>query len=524
MPEMPHDELRNAVRAICTRLQSDFEAELARLEARQREQVETAREEARRDAAATAAEELAARLEAERSEWQGRLQAQVTEASAEAERRLASEIDRVRAEAEQAAGQSATQLRQEMEGAAAQSLAQLRDETERTLAAERDRAAAEIEAQRARHETERAAERDRLSAQMEAERSIADALTTELDAARKTLTDLESVRATLTSELEESRRALASLEDTRRSLNELSTAHALLSEERDAARAALADFDKAPGADAVTVARAQERQGQLAFVERLLSAVRTVSAARSLSDTLTALTTAAASLAPRAAVFVVKGREAHGWRAAGFPDPSPATLRLPNDDGGLMAAATTSGATVSTAHAPAPRFATLAPDRAALAVPITVGGQSVAVLYADDGVPGESEAPASWPEAMQILGAQASTSLSHITAVRTAQAMRGGLTGAPGRPQRDRPAGEDDTSAKRYARLLVSEIKLYNEPAVRLGREKRDLLQRLRPEIERARRLYEERVSPSISSRAAYFQEELIHTLADGDSALLGSA
>ena len=84
------------------------------------------------------------------------------------------------------------------------------------------------------------------------------------------------------------------------------------------------------------------------------------------------------------------------------------------------------------------------------------------------------------------------------------------------------PATEDDSSARRYARLLVSEIKLYNEAAVRAGREKRDLLTRLQPEIERARRLYEERVSPAVGERSTYFQQELVHTLADGDAALLG--
>ena len=70
----------------------------------------------------------------------------------------------------------------------------------------------------------------------------------------------------------------------------------------------------------------------------------------------------------------------------------------------------------------------------------------------------------------------------------------------------------------------MSEIKLYNEAAVRTGREKRDLLNRLAPEIDRARRLYEERVSPAVGARATYFQQELVHTLADGDSALLGGA
>jgi hypothetical protein len=70
----------------------------------------------------------------------------------------------------------------------------------------------------------------------------------------------------------------------------------------------------------------------------------------------------------------------------------------------------------------------------------------------------------------------------------------------------------------------VSEIKLYNENAVRLGREKRDLLERLRPEIDRARRLYEDRVSPSVGARGLYFQQELVQTLADGDAALLGAS
>ncbi len=183
---------------------------------------------------------------------------------------------------------------------------------------------------------------------------------------------------------------------------------------------------------------------------------------------------------------------------------------------------------MSTASEPAPAFARLPADRAGLAVPILVGGQSVAVLYADDATAAPPEAPASWPEAIQVLAAHASACLEQITAVRTAQALQQvSASGAAGgaRPQPASPAGpEEDSSARRYARLLVSEIKLYNEAAVRTGREKRDLLNRLAPEIDRARRLYEERVSPAVGARASYFQQELVHTLADGDSALLGGA
>ncbi len=55
-----------------------------------------------------------------------------------------------------------------------------------------------------------------------------------------------------------------------------------------------------------------------------------------------------------------------------------------------------------------------------------------------------------------------------------------------------------------------------------MGRERRDLMTRLKPEIDRARRLYDERIAPSIHSRDVYFQQELVQTLADGDQSLLG--
>ena len=280
-------------------------------------------------------------------------------------------------------------------------------------------------------------------------------------------------------------------------------------------------------ARAVVEARATERQAQLAVVERLLHAVRTIDAARSLSDTLTALTEAAGSVAPRAALFIVdhaaNRQDLQPWRAAGFGEGAPPAQR--GGDGsalGVLDVAVTTGRTVSTAAGPAPAFAGLPADRAGLAVPITVGGYCVAALYVDDGVGEESEAPASWPEAVQVLAAHASACLTEITAVRTTQAMQQMSGAAAARPVAGGSA--EDSSARRYARLLVSEIKLYNEAAVRTGREKRDLLNRLAPEIERARRLYEERVSPSVGARATYFQQELVHTLADGDSALLGGA
>ncbi|MCA1564220.1 MAG: hypothetical protein LC803_00915 [Acidobacteria bacterium] len=76
--------------------------------------------------------------------------------------------------------------------------------------------------------------------------------------------------------------------------------------------------------------------------------------------------------------------------------------------------------------------------------------------------------------------------------------------------------------ARRFARLLVSEIKLYNEQKVRDGREQGNLYERLREEIDRSRQMYDKRVAPNVSSRYDYFHHELVNTLAEGNPAKLG--
>jgi len=527
---MPDHDLRTTIDALCARLQSDLQTQASQFVDRLAEE----REAVKRETEARVAEEWAARLQTAREEWNGRLHAALADAAAEADRRLIAETDRIRreveaaaaesaervreevrrdmeqaanastaqlrAELEQAATHSTARLREELEQAAAHATARLRTEMEHAVAAERARAGAELEGERARLQTLLAGERDRAGAEIEAERVRAQALAAAL----------EEAQAALPQEREAARQAVASLE-------------ALQAEHRGAS------------GQAVIEARVAERQAQLAAVERLLAAVRTIDGARSLSDTLTGLTDAAATVAPRAALFIVArrgdGQELQGWHAAGFGDHSPKSLRFAQEDRAgrrLLDLAVSSGRAVSTAAEPAPAFAGLPRDRAGLAVPITVGGHSVAVLYADDATAAEPEAPASWPEAIQVLAAHASACLEQITAVRTTQAIQqmasSGAGAATAGPASTSQGPEHESSAKRYARLLVSEIKLYNEAAVRTGREKRDLLNRLAPEIERARRLYEERVPVSVVARGAYFQQELVHTLADGDSTLLGGA
>jgi hypothetical protein len=77
--------------------------------------------------------------------------------------------------------------------------------------------------------------------------------------------------------------------------------------------------------------------------------------------------------------------------------------------------------------------------------------------------------------------------------------------------------------ARRFARLLVSEIKLYNEQKVTDGRSEGNLYDRLRDEIDRSRQMYDKRVHPSVSPRFDYFHQELVNTLAGGDASKLGA-
>jgi hypothetical protein len=539
-----------AVEAVRAEWDGRLQAELAtaQAEAERRLTAETERARGEIENLTRAADDAADRHRKELDaveESQGRLRAGLADATAEADRRVVAETDRIRRELEAAGAESVarardevrrdmeevaakssaelrtemeravthatTSLRDEMEQAANQATARLREEMDGAVAAERARGSAEVEGERARVQKLLSDERDRGAAELEGERLKAQTLSAALEEAQASLKE-----------------AQASLKDAQASRDEAQVA---LARERDATRAAEASLaaarseQQAGGAQALIEARAEERQAHVAIVERMLGAMQTISRGRSLSDTLTALTDAAATLAPRVTLFIVNGAELRGWRAAGFDSGAPATVLGDQDRGSraLFDRALESGHAVTTASAPAPPFARLPENRSGLAVPLVVGGHGVAVLYADDGSVEDPDAPSAWPEAVQALAAHASACVSHITAVRTAQAMQQQLSaGGHSRSSVAHPATEDDSSARRYARLLVSEIKLYNEAAVRAGREKRDLLNRLRPEIDRARRLYEERVSPAVGARSTYFQQELVHTLADGDSALLG--
>jgi hypothetical protein len=86
------------------------------------------------------------------------------------------------------------------------------------------------------------------------------------------------------------------------------------------------------------------------------------------------------------------------------------------------------------------------------------------------------------------------------------------------------PADGDERreEARRFAKLLVSEIKLYNERAVLEGREHRNLYERLKEDIDRSRQMYDDRIPEDVRASSNFFYEELVRILADGKAEELG--
>ncbi len=71
----------------------------------------------------------------------------------------------------------------------------------------------------------------------------------------------------------------------------------------------------------------------------------------------------------------------------------------------------------------------------------------------------------------------------------------------------------DPRRARRLARVIFSDIVVYGGDQVRLGLEKDDLLQRLGPEIERARIFYSSRVDPELRDAERIFNWALVDVL-----------
>lgn len=300
-------------------------------------------------------------------------------------------------------------------------------------------------------------------------------------------------------------------------------------------------------ADAETNARAGERESKLAEVARLLTAIERLDAGRSLRETLDALADGLVAETGRALVFVVRAGHLRGWRFHGVAEaPDPAQCAVPLEAAGVLGEVVRSRQPAQVrpdvfdeATSDLLRFARHPHAGAGLALPVVVGSDTVALVYADDGGRSDRPVPDVWPEAIEILTRHASRCLEALTVARAAswigtpadsrsepqggEAMAG-VARAVAPLDAGEAASEVDGSepARRFARLVLSEMKLEHETDVKVGRLNRDLRRRLAEPIAAARRRYDDRVPADVPGRGRYFEEELVRTLADGNPAMLG--
>jgi hypothetical protein len=544
---MAEEQIRGVIDGIRAKLQAELEAQLGNLANSHDQALQATRQRAEADAE----ERWASKLNDIHAQWGSRLESEVATARAEVERALSEAVARARTEAEQAATQAAAQARRELEEAIATERARAQADLERAHA-ERERAQADL--QRAQADVQRAqADRERAQADRQMAHDELQRAHSERDRTQEELQRADADRQQIQQNLQRAhvdhQRAQEDLQrahvERERAQQDLQHAHEALeraqqqlqraqSEAEAIRERASRELEQARQQHAVERASAADelaeaRQAAVSMprdASELLISLRAIDDAASLTDALAAAVRGAALESPRAALFVINGATLEEWPVDGVPPVHAGPIRADGREAGFLAEVLRTGETVSIDGAnghTAPMFAGLGAGRRAIAVPFVLDGRPVAVLYADEGSDGQPLA--SWLETVQILGRHATSVVASLTAIRTAQARgyiaRAGAGANGGEAPPPAAVNEDEIQgARRYARLLVSEIKLYNEGAVRVGRERRDLRTRLHEEINRARRLYEQRVGASVPDRETFFHQELVQTLAQGDASL----
>jgi hypothetical protein len=289
-------------------------------------------------------------------------------------------------------------------------------------------------------------------------------------------------------------------------------------------------------------------------------------------EILDAMIEGASKFAARTALYVVRGNNAVGWRARGFGDDEALRTSPLELNGGLAGKAIHERGMVV---GPSADFIAGFNDKfgasqnESLMLPLAVRDKVVALLYADGGVTDNHLDPAAlqslvrmsglWlevfatrkatgavasapapPPPPQAMAAAAAASAHVATAAAVAEppAVQPELAVAPPMPQPEPVVeaapppppppppvleGEVHKKARRFAKLLVDEIKLYNQGKVTEGRQRRDLYDRLKEDIEKSRASYEKRYGSTEAKAGDYFNQELVRILADNDAGLLGN-
>jgi hypothetical protein len=315
--------------------------------------------------------------------------------------------------------------------------------------------------------------------------------------------------------------------------------------------------------------------------QHLLKAVCAVHAAATQRDILRTLLDNAMQHCGRLALFVVKGGAVNGWQARAFADNDAVKDFALDASSGLVARVldghtALSGKAKEMDHKFLSQFRKPVEDHCLL-LPLMLRDKVAALLYADAGLDEDGHidnaalellvmSTATWLEVVsqrKAVPKDASTEAgsdkaespvakasaaqapafndpfaSHTPAYAKAAAAASSSTGADhsfAAPPVDASAEAPNAfagmspedadvhrKAQRFARLLIDEIKLYNQAKMTEGRKNKDLYDRLREDIDKSRSTFHKRYGSTAAASGDYFNQEIIRSLAEDDVSLLG--
>jgi hypothetical protein len=312
----------------------------------------------------------------------------------------------------------------------------------------------------------------------------------------------------------------------------------------------------------------------------LVRAVASIHAGSTQKEILRSLLDAASGYCARSALFVVKSGAASGWQSRGMGDEEVVKDFSLDLNAGPVAHSyqnrvATPGNITEMGKAFVDQFGGPANEQV-LMLPLLLKDKVAALVYADGGDSGKLESAAlellvmatsAWLEVSSLrkqaaakedsamvsraesapAPVQTVSSFSdpfaghapkHVVAsvptepepaevveVATAHASAAAAPAAAADPLAGLSAEDADThrKAQRFARLLVDEIKLYNQAKVAEGRRNKDLYDRLKEDIEKSRGTFQKRYGSTAAASVDYFRQELLRSLAEDDVSIMGA-
>jgi hypothetical protein len=327
-----------------------------------------------------------------------------------------------------------------------------------------------------------------------------------------------------------------------------------------------------PALSAAPAGRGGPTQGNL------VQAIASIHAGTTQKEILRALLDAGALYGSRVALFVVKAGAATGWQGRGLGEED-AVKDFPLDMSAGPAAHAyhnriATPANIAEMHRRFVEHFGGPHNEQILVLPLVLKDKVAALLYADGGAEGMldgaslevlvlatsawlevvslrkqalrdfGDSAASMPPSPVAAPVQTVSSFSDPFAAHTpkhtakepaaevvevaARASAGAAGSAPATaadPFAGMSPDDADThrKAQRFARLLVDEIKLYNQAKVAEGRRNKDLYDRLKEDIEKSRSTFQKRYGNTAAASGDYFQKEVVRSLAEDDYSVMGA-